>query len=100
MFEVQEALEQQKMEFNRKVCHKSVTHSRTDLASWSGDSHRNQHECSHVLRTVNCPTILLKQLPNKCDASCNAKCIMIHSLSMTYELQNVRKRCSRGGKRD
>ena len=33
MFEVQEALEQQKMEFNRKVCHKSVTHSHTDLAS-------------------------------------------------------------------
>ena len=100
MFEVQEALEQQKMEFNRKVCHKSVTDSRTDLAFWSGDSHCNQLECSHVLRAVNWPITLPKHLPNKCGGSCNAKRIIIRSLSMIYELQNVRKRCSRGGKRD
>ena len=32
MFEVQEALEQQKTEFNRKVCHAFVMHSLTDIA--------------------------------------------------------------------
>lgn len=100
MFEVQEALEQQKMEFNRKVCHKSFIDSRTDLAFWSGDSCCNQLECSHVLRAVVWPITLLNHLLKKCSGSCNAKCIMICSLSMTHELQNVRKRCSRGGKKD
>lgn len=100
MFEVQEALEQQKMEFNRKVCHKSVTHNCTDLAFWTGDLHCNQFECFHVLRAVNWPVTLSKHLSNKCGESCKAKCIMICSLSVTHELQNFRKRCSRGGKRD